>query len=303
MIFAKISIGIFLLRVTVRPIHHYIIYTVMGATCVISTVFFFLSIFQCSPVSYFWNRSIPGGSCINIDVIIGIAYLYSGVAALCDFTFGLLPVVMIMNLNMPMKTKILLAPILSMACVYVCPMLNTRNPTLTVNHRASTAVVVRMAYIMDFKKPDFLYDTVNIAIWSDIEQGLVITAASLATLRPLYRTVTESLNLSHSAEKVPSTAPPSRQWYRQPPSNPQPEPEEEKPLSFITSHTDAQLEPPPNLERDDASTIRNMRRDLAREFDGFNSWLIVSPSQENIQRKPPMNKISRQIDVHLERKY
>ena len=44
-----------------------------------------------------------------------------------------------------------------------------------------------MAFVMDFRSTDFLYDTVDIAIWSDIEQGLAITAASLATLRPLYR--------------------------------------------------------------------------------------------------------------------
>lgn len=49
---------------------------------------------------------------------------------------------------------------------------------------------------MDFKNPDFLYATVDVAIWSDIEQGLAITAGSLATLRPLYRQVTEALGLS-----------------------------------------------------------------------------------------------------------
>jgi hypothetical protein len=44
-----------------------------------------------------------------------------------------------------------------------------------------------MAYVMDFKDPDFLWATLDIAIWSDVEQGLAITAGSLATLRPLYR--------------------------------------------------------------------------------------------------------------------
>ena len=34
---------------------------------------------------------------------------------------------------------------------------------------------------------DFLYATVNIAIWSNIETGLGISAGSLATLRPLLR--------------------------------------------------------------------------------------------------------------------
>jgi hypothetical protein len=46
-----------------------------------------------------------------------------------------------------------------------------------------------MAYVMDFKDPDFLWATLDIAIWSDVEQGLAITAGSLATLRPLYRQI------------------------------------------------------------------------------------------------------------------
>lgn len=61
---------------------------------------------------------------------------------------------------------------------------------------ASIAVTVRLAYVMDFKNPDFLYATVDVAIWSDIEQGLAITAGSLATLRPLYRQVAKSIGIS-----------------------------------------------------------------------------------------------------------
>jgi len=34
---------------------------------------------------------------------------------------------------------------------------------------------------------DFLYDFVDIAIWSVVENGLGLTASSLATLRPLVR--------------------------------------------------------------------------------------------------------------------
>jgi hypothetical protein len=51
---------------------------------------------------------------------------------------------------------------------------------------------------MEFRDPDFLWATVDVAIWSDIEQGLAITAGSLATLRPLYRSVASKLGLSSS---------------------------------------------------------------------------------------------------------
>jgi len=56
-----------------------------------------------------------------------------------------------------------------------------------------------MGYVMDFKNPDFLWATVDIAIWSDIEQGLAITAGSLATLRPLWRQISSSLGFASSS--------------------------------------------------------------------------------------------------------
>ncbi|CAG5179638.1 uncharacterized protein ALTATR162_LOCUS9386 [Alternaria atra] len=182
MIGAKISIGLFLLRITPKKIHHWIIYTVMGLTVLTGIVFLFVTVFQCMPISYFWGQALGAdGSCINIYVIIGLTYLYSVISAICDFTFGLLPIVLVWDLNMSKNSKIALIPILSMACV------------------ASIAVIVRMGFVMKFVTNDFLYDTVDIAIWSDIEQGLAITAGSLATLRPLYRLVSDRFGWSTRA--------------------------------------------------------------------------------------------------------
>lgn len=52
---------------------------------------------------------------------------------------------------------------------------------------ASSAVIVRLAYVPTFRDPEFLYATVPIAIWSEVEMSLAITAGSLPTLRPLYK--------------------------------------------------------------------------------------------------------------------
>lgn len=59
--------------------------------------------------------------------------------------------------------------------------------------------------------------TIDIAIWSTTEQGLAITAGSLATLRPLFRLAASGLGLSNSApsgivgsgQRVPSA---HRDW-------------------------------------------------------------------------------------------
>ncbi|KAF2020014.1 hypothetical protein BU24DRAFT_131223 [Aaosphaeria arxii CBS 175.79] len=184
MICAKMSIGVFLLRITVNSVHRWIVYIVMGLTVLTGLVFFFVTLFQCSPISYFWNKKLENGTCVNVDIIIALTFLYSGINAIVDFTFGILPMWLVWNLNMRKSEKLALIPILGMACI------------------ASSAVVVRMAYVMDFRGNDFLYDTVDIAIWSDVEQGLAIAAGSLATLRPLWREISTRLGFS-----LPSTRP------------------------------------------------------------------------------------------------
>ena len=52
---------------------------------------------------------------------------------------------------------------------------------------ASAAVVARVPYMGNLRSKDFLWGTTNIAIWSTVEQGLAITAGSLATIRPLFQ--------------------------------------------------------------------------------------------------------------------
>lgn len=62
---------------------------------------------------------------------------------------------------------------------------------------ASCAVVARYPYMPRLREvDDFLWATVDIAIWSTVEQGLAITAGSLATLRPLFKHIGYSLGLT-----------------------------------------------------------------------------------------------------------
>ncbi|UKZ61293.1 uncharacterized protein TrAtP1_002559 [Trichoderma atroviride] len=186
MVLTKISIGYFLLRITVEKIHNWIILIVMSLSVITGICFLFITTFQCHPISFFWNKN-QDGNCINIDVIIAFTYLYSAFSVICDFTFALLPIVLIMQLQMNNKTKLALIPVMLMACV------------------ASIAVVVRFPYVKDFKTLDFLWATIDIAIWSTVEQGLAITAGSLATIRPLFRKIAAKLGWSTMGSNLPPT--------------------------------------------------------------------------------------------------
>ncbi|KAK8106677.1 hypothetical protein PG999_010036 [Apiospora kogelbergensis] len=176
MIASKLSIGVFLLRITVIKSHKWIIYVVLFLSVITGIVFFFVTLLQCQPLYYFWVKD-GEGTCISPSIIAALTYLYSAFSVLCDFTFALLPLHMITGLQMRKSIKLSLIPILGMACV------------------ASVAVVVRFVFVHTFEEPDFLWATVDIAIWSDVEQGLAICAGCLATLQPLIKRTAQSVGL------------------------------------------------------------------------------------------------------------
>lgn len=83
------------------------------------------------------------------------------------------------------RTKVSVALILALGAVYVGP---TSITVLLMMNRGSTATIIRIPYIKQLAQDDFLYSTTDVAIWSTVEPGIGITAAAMATLRPLFRT-------------------------------------------------------------------------------------------------------------------
>ncbi|KAJ5183940.1 hypothetical protein N7492_001556 [Penicillium capsulatum] len=181
-VIAKLSIIITLLRITVDRVHAWVLYAAMTLATTVGLIFLFFTIFQCHPVNYFWNKANPHttGTCVNKGVLIGIAYLYSIGAAITDLTIGLLPVALIWNLRMNQRTKLAIVGILGIGCI------------------ASAAVIVRIPFVHHYQDREFLYNTYQISIWSNVEAGLGITAGCLTTLRPLIRFLRDGSSVSRS---------------------------------------------------------------------------------------------------------
>lgn len=112
----------------------------MTLTAIAGIAFFFITIFQCSPVDYWWRQIYPNvhGHCITIHVVMNITYAYSAIAILTDFTFALLPIHIVMGLQMDRRTKMSLIPIFAVATI------------------ASIACAIRLGYIPKFLQGDFL---------------------------------------------------------------------------------------------------------------------------------------------------
>jgi len=177
MIFAKLSIGYLLLRISIKRIHTWILYLAMLTSIVAGGAFFFVVVFQCWPVYRFWvDHDLA--VCVSNDLIVALAYTYSTFSIISDFTFAIIPGFLVWDLQLKRRAKVALVPLITMGCI------------------ASAAVIARLPFVRFFNSPDFLWATTDIAIWSTVEQGLAITAGSLATLRPLFFLAMHRLGLS-----------------------------------------------------------------------------------------------------------
>ncbi|UNI16898.1 hypothetical protein JDV02_003287 [Purpureocillium takamizusanense] len=187
MVCSKLSFAWFLLRITTARAHAWVVYAASLLSVIAATIFFFVTIFQCKPVSFYWTRlgGDTDGSCLSMDVIMSIAYFYSICSIVTDFTFAVLPAFVIWNLQLKLRARLALIFLIAMGCV------------------ASSALVVRCAFLKHFRDVDFLYSTIDIVIWSSIEMGLAISAASLATLRPLVKAIALKLGITSARSSPP----------------------------------------------------------------------------------------------------
>ncbi|PTB39269.1 uncharacterized protein TrAFT101_007944 [Trichoderma asperellum] len=178
----KVSVGFFLLRLSVDMKHIWILRLSMASTAIFGAAFFFVGVFQCNPISTYWEI-YPGfeGRCIPERTIVIMNYVASCLNCIADWTFGILPGFIVWSLNMPMKSRILVIGLLGFAAI------------------ASTATLVRYKYVDSLSDgPNFLFATVDIANWSTVEVGIGITAASLATLKPLFKLISYKAGLTDS---------------------------------------------------------------------------------------------------------
>ncbi|KAI1155231.1 hypothetical protein F4825DRAFT_84754 [Nemania diffusa] len=172
---ARVSIALFLLRIAVKKWHRMVLHAIIAATTVMTIVYFFIVVFQCSPPSYFWERvrEEASGSC-NRHMEAEIATLVWGsFAAAMDWMLGLLPIAILWGVRINRQSKVGIVAILSFGII------------------AGIALVIRLIYTtLNYPAAagqDAVYGTLAVSISAIVELALGIIAGCIATMPPLFR--------------------------------------------------------------------------------------------------------------------
>lgn len=118
----KLSISLFLLRFTIERKYTWTLYVVLATLFSYSVFLLFFALFQCKPVSAFWNSA---GNCNAIGTI-KVTYAHSVIISISDWTLIILPIFMVYHLNLGFLTKLYVGIILALGSWYVtksCPVL------------------------------------------------------------------------------------------------------------------------------------------------------------------------------------
>lgn len=114
----KMSVGLFLLRITVHPLHIWIIRIIMGITAVVGTTYTLVVLLQCRPISFWWDLNPDHtGTCLSASLIMYFTYVVSVLNSIADWTFGLLPIFVLKDLQMKRRVKVIVSGIIGLAAM------------------------------------------------------------------------------------------------------------------------------------------------------------------------------------------
>ncbi|KAL8382312.1 hypothetical protein RB595_006213 [Gaeumannomyces hyphopodioides] len=173
----KFVVGIYLIRLfknSRQKWQTYFLIVLLVLVGISNTAYFFISIFQCTPVWVYWHQKDDGFNmervCFKPAIALGSTYTVNLINIVTDLALALMPISLVWKSKLDRRTKISVVAILAVASA------------------SSLATIVRVPYLYQLlDNPEYLANFVELANWSAVEIGLAIIASSAATLRPLFR--------------------------------------------------------------------------------------------------------------------
>ncbi|KAL7622457.1 hypothetical protein AAE478_007962 [Parahypoxylon ruwenzoriense] len=139
---------------------------------------------QCDPVEFGWDKSVQGGTCADVNVMIQLGYFASAYSAFLDLFFAFYPIPFVMRLNMPLRNRLAVAAALSLSSL------------------AFVVSVIKLTIfgeIFDISKTDPTYSVPYLVILGISEGYILMICSSLPTLGPIFRAARGKLTSHHAS--------------------------------------------------------------------------------------------------------
>lgn len=119
MLFLKLSLGAFFLRVLVTPLQRYFVFAMMVASVITNLMEGIWVIFLCGVPDGHYSLRILEKKCSSVPTQSGIAYSQAAVNTLTDIGLAAMPVWLLWRMEMKTSTKVSVGAILILATGYV----------------------------------------------------------------------------------------------------------------------------------------------------------------------------------------
>ncbi|KAI0149158.1 hypothetical protein BJ166DRAFT_596132 [Pestalotiopsis sp. NC0098] len=175
---SKVSVGLFLLRLTVVRWQRIAVYTLvvfMMTTATLATIFTWAA---CRPFAYTWDDRIEGGTCLNT---VPLSYILAMGTIGVDIFFAVLPWIFIWKLNAPRREKIVIAGSLSLGIF---------------------AAVAGAKRILDVKGVRDVPP--GVIIWSMVETAVTLVCVGIPVCRPLLGQILKKISTSRGSKRSKS---------------------------------------------------------------------------------------------------
>ncbi|KAL2847784.1 hypothetical protein BJY01DRAFT_234174 [Aspergillus pseudoustus] len=168
----KVSVALFLIRIMAEVKQHTrAMYLGIVILTVINVVAVYTIYGQCTPTATTWDRDIEG-TCWPDGAQRDYAYFQGSSSALSDLVLAVYPLFTIKNLQMPLKVKFGLGFVLSLGII------------------AMIAAIIKTIHLSNLTAThDRPWKMVPLTAWVAVEQYLIIIAACIPTLTPLFNII------------------------------------------------------------------------------------------------------------------
>ncbi|KAL0940005.1 uncharacterized protein CTRU02_206615 [Colletotrichum truncatum] len=140
-------------------------YVLLGVLAATSISFIITACFQCIPIAFWWDRTIPGGKCVDVQAFF---HAQSIPGFVLDFFIMALPIKTIWGLKLPTHKRIALLGIFMVGSFGVV-----------------ASIIRAVTFFGTAAFTDRTWASVALVGWSIVETGTYIIAACLPHLKPM----------------------------------------------------------------------------------------------------------------------